>query len=106
MKRRHPDRRHHLISIGIMITSNERVELALDSLDVFDLAGTPNLLDNTIKLGINAGALILPETSSRATTSIGRAATLINELRITFNISRVWRSATAPINASLLGTYW
>jgi len=72
--------------MGIKITSTKRVEVAPESLDVFKLAGTRHLLDSTMKLGIDAGRIDHDGTSSRAATSIGRAATLINGWRITFNI--------------------
>jgi len=96
VKRRHLDRRHHLISMGIKITSTKRVEVAPESLDVCELAGTRHLLDSTMKLGIDEVGIDHDGTSPRAAISIGRAATLIKRWSITFNIPHVRRSATAP----------
>jgi hypothetical protein len=44
----------NLISMRIKIASNKRVDVAVDSLCVFEPPGTRNLLDNTMKLGIDA----------------------------------------------------
>jgi hypothetical protein len=94
----------NLISMGIKITANKRVEVALDSLDVFHPAGTRNLLDNTMKLGIDA-VCIDHDGNEFTHRDLDRARSYFNQ-GVADHLQYLACMAVSDGPHSLLGKYW